>query len=76
MQEETTWEVATVSAEYSQWRRLLTRNHALAEVYKIETNPDIKHTFAGRVNMAGLPTSSAGLVAGDLWNNAGVLSIV
>ena len=28
------------------------------------------------VNMANLPTSSAGLSAGDLWNNAGVINIV
>lgn len=30
----------------------------------------------GQVNMANLPTSSAGLSAGDLWNNGGVLNIV
>jgi hypothetical protein len=30
----------------------------------------------GRINMAALPTSSAGLSAGDLWNNAGVVNIV
>src|SRR5688572_18940037 len=47
MQEETTWEVATVGAEYSQFRRLMTQNHSVLEVYKVETNPDIKHAFAG-----------------------------
>lgn len=30
----------------------------------------------GRLNITGLPTSSAGLVAGDIWNNSGVLNIV
>jgi hypothetical protein len=29
-----------------------------------------------RVNINGLPTSSAGLSAGDLWNNGGVINIV
>jgi hypothetical protein len=28
------------------------------------------------INMASLPTSSAGLVSGDLWNNSGVLNII
>lgn len=30
----------------------------------------------GIINMAGLPTSSAGLTTGDLWNNSGVLNVV
>ncbi|MGL4790318.1 MAG: hypothetical protein ACRCW1_02820, partial [Anaerotignaceae bacterium] len=30
----------------------------------------------GRINMSSLPTSSAGLSAGDLWNDAGTLKIV
>ncbi|MDB4301941.1 hypothetical protein N9924_00090 [bacterium] len=30
----------------------------------------------GEVNAPNLPTSATGLVAGDLWNNAGVLNIV
>jgi hypothetical protein len=28
------------------------------------------------INMASLPTSNAGLVSGDLWNNSGVLNII
>jgi len=32
--------------------------------------------FNRRINIQGLPTSSAGLVAGDVWNNSGVLNIV
>lgn len=30
----------------------------------------------GNVRFTGLPTSSTGLVAGDLWNNGGVINIV
>ncbi len=30
----------------------------------------------GRINMAALPISNVGLIAGDLWNNAGVINIV
>ena len=30
----------------------------------------------GKVNLSNLPTSAAGLVAGDLWNNGGTISIV
>ena len=30
----------------------------------------------GKVNMSALPTSSAGLSTGDLWNNSGVINIV
>lgn len=30
----------------------------------------------GNINMQGLPTSSAGLVAGDLWNDSGSIKIV
>lgn len=29
-----------------------------------------------RLNLAGLPTSDAGLTTGDIWNDAGVLAIV
>jgi hypothetical protein len=28
------------------------------------------------INVKTLPTSSAGLVSGDLWNNAGVVNII
>lgn len=30
----------------------------------------------GRINMSSLPTSATGLVAGDIWNNSGVLNII
>ncbi|WP_445372736.1 hypothetical protein ACH518_09650 [Methylomonas sp. HW2-6] len=32
--------------------------------------------FAGRVRVAALPTSAAGLSSGELWNNGGTLAIV
>jgi len=34
----------------------------------------IKHS--GTVNFPSLPTSSAGLVSGDIWNNGGVVNII
>jgi hypothetical protein len=34
------------------------------------------HSTSGRVRLEGLPTSSAGLSAGDIWNDGGTLKIV
>jgi hypothetical protein len=40
-------------------------------------NEDIVKTILrGTINAADLPTSAAGLSAGDIWNNGGVLNIV
>lgn len=40
-------------------------------------NEDIvKTVLRGTINAADLPTSAAGLSAGDIWNNGGVLNIV
>lgn len=36
----------------------------------------LRVTTRGTVNIPAIPTSSAGLVSGDLWSNAGVLTIV
>jgi len=36
----------------------------------------VKTILRGTLNAANLPTSAAGLVAGDIWNNGGVLNIV
>jgi hypothetical protein len=33
-------------------------------------------TLASKLRISGLPTSSAGLSAGEVWNNSGTLSIV
>jgi hypothetical protein len=34
------------------------------------------HTTSGRIRFENLPTSSAGLSAGDIWNDGGTLKIV
>lgn len=31
---------------------------------------------SGRINLKGIPTSSVGLFSGDVWSNAGILTIV
>ena len=31
---------------------------------------------SGVINMSGMPTSSAGLASGDLWNDGGTVKIV
>ena len=36
----------------------------------------VKTILRGTINAADLPTSAAGLSAGDIWNNGGVLNIV
>lgn len=36
----------------------------------------VKTILRGTINAANLPTSATGLVAGDIWNNGGVLNIV
>ena len=35
-----------------------------------------KINLRGTINVTGIPTSSAGLSAGDVWSNAGVLTVV
>lgn len=42
------------------------------------TTPVVRVTIkaSGVINFASLPTSSAGLSSGDLWNNSGVINIV
>lgn len=45
-----------------------TTRNSLVEVLRLKGD--------GNINMPNLPTSSAGLSAGDLWNDSGVLSIV
>ena len=44
------------------------RTGSNADVFQVKAN--------GRINMSSLPTSSAGLSAGDIWNDAGTLKIV
>lgn len=42
------------------------------------TTPTVRMTVkaSGVINMAGMPTSSAGLSSGDLWNDSGTVKIV
>ena len=50
--------------------------HKAGEI-ALGTNNTVRFTIKsdGVVNIASLPTSSAGLVTGDLWNNSGVLNV-
>ena len=47
---------------------------------RVRNSADTSNLFVvkgnGVLNAANLPTSSAGLVTGDIWNNLGILSIV
>lgn len=45
-------------------------------IENLATNPILTARNDGRINMAALPVSAAGLSAGDLWNNVGVVNIV
>lgn len=59
--------------------RLHVRGDGTNPIARFENNSGVARMIIsdnGRVNMANLPTSSAGLSAGDLWNNGGVLNIV
>lgn len=40
------------------------------------SSPHLTIKSNGRINMSSLPTSSTGLAAGDLWNDAGTVKIV
>jgi hypothetical protein len=59
--------------------RLQVRGNGVNPIARFENNAGTARMIIndnGRINMAALPTSSAGLSAGDLWNNAGVVNIV
>lgn len=49
-------------------------------VFRVRNSADTSNLFMvkgnGVLNAANLPTSATGLVAGDIWNNSGVLNIV
>ena len=52
----------------------------IADAPTANTNVTISHRYAlytagGRINFQGLPTSSAGLQAGTLWNDGGTLKV-
>ena len=58
--------------------RFQSRNAAAALLYKltIPNNTNTAAIFNGGLRFTNLPTSSAGLSAGDIWNDAGTLKIV
>ena len=49
-------------------RAIQAQDHTTADIFTVQDN--------GQVLMQKLPTSSAGLAAGSLWNNGGVVNIV
>ena len=51
------------------------RADAASGAYRIVAN-QTGVRLQGNLNLASLPTSASGLVAGDVWNNGGVLNIV
>lgn len=42
--------------------------------FRLDVNGSVR--LQGRLNLSGIPTSSAGLSTGDVWNDAGILKIV
>jgi len=51
------------------WRTWL--NRLWEQTQEMQTNPSFE-----TLNISNIPTSSAGLSTGDVWSNAGVLTIV
>lgn len=59
--------------------RLTVRGDGTNAIGRFETSAGVAQFIiksGGIINMPTLPTSSAGLSAGDLWNNGGVVSVV
>jgi hypothetical protein len=52
-----------------------TPRRALFEVTMTATQTQLQLNN-GKINVTGIPTSAAGLSAGDVWSNAGVLTVV
>jgi len=51
------------------WRTWL--NNLWEQVRILQTTPSVQ-----TLNISNIPTSSAGLSSGDVWSNAGILTIV
>lgn len=64
----TVWTDATAAAEDADWYLETITAGAMTEKLRVKSS--------GAINMSSLPTASAGLVAGDIWNNSGVLNII
>jgi hypothetical protein len=73
------WADATDGANYSNFNQRVRVNDVMTDAVTVTTSstaPNIFISLAGLLRLPDLPTSSAGLVSGDVWNNSGVLNIV
>jgi hypothetical protein len=67
---------ASSTTTYTQAASLFVAGAPTANTNVTITNAYAIYTAGGRINFQGLPTSSAGLQAGTLWNDGGTLKIV
>jgi hypothetical protein len=66
---------ASSTTTYTQAATLFISNAPTANTNVTITNAYAIYTAGGRINFQGLPTSSAGLQAGTLWNDGGTLKV-
>lgn len=66
---------ASSTTTYTQAASLFVAGAPTANANVTITNAYAIYTAGGRINFQGLPTSSAGLQAGTLWNDAGTLKV-
>jgi hypothetical protein len=66
---------ASSTTTYTQAATLFISNAPTANTNVTITHGYALYTAGGRINFQGLPTSSAGLQAGTLWNDAGTLKV-
>jgi hypothetical protein len=66
---------ASSTTTYTQAASLFVAGAPTANTNVTITNAYAIYTAGGRINFQGLPTSSAGLQAGTLWNDGGTLKI-
>jgi hypothetical protein len=66
---------ASSTTTYTQAATLFISNAPTANTNVTITNAYALYTAGGRINFQGLPTSSAGLQAGTLWNDGGTLKV-
>ena len=66
---------ASSTTTYTQAASLFVAGAPTANTNVTITNAYAIYTAGGRINFQGLPTSSAGLQAGTLWNDGGALKV-
>lgn len=66
--------IQTDTADTKNGLAFYTQNNSTTANEGVQMSMQLKHN--GTMNLPQLPTSAAGLVAGDLWNDAGVLKII